>query len=122
MKLNEQYADKIIEQYKTERDISKFFGCQVIRFVISPSVITVWVHDYQLLLLPAILRRKLPRASVGLSMYARFPSMEYLLKVPGKCAISLGGKPLYALAEYPFIEHKHILQGILSADLIGFQV
>jgi hypothetical protein len=40
------------------------------------------VHDYQLLLLPELLRRRLPRARIGLFLHIPFPSSEVFRTLP----------------------------------------
>ncbi|KAJ5676237.1 alpha-alpha-trehalose phosphate synthase subunit [Penicillium macrosclerotiorum] len=60
----------------------------------------VWVHDYHLLSLPALLRELLPDAEIGFFLHTAFPSSEVF-----RCL-----NPREAL-----------LDGLLGADLIGFQ-
>jgi trehalose 6-phosphate synthase/phosphatase len=60
---------------------------------------TVWVHDYQLLLLPQILREKRPDLRIGFFLHIPFPSYEVFRILPWR---------------------TEIIQGILGADLIGF--
>lgn len=60
---------------------------------------TIWVHDYQLLLLPGLLREKLPEAKIGFFLHIPFPSFEIFRLLPWR---------------------KEILEGFLGADLIGF--
>ncbi|MCC6766306.1 MAG: bifunctional alpha,alpha-trehalose-phosphate synthase (UDP-forming)/trehalose-phosphatase [Deltaproteobacteria bacterium] len=59
----------------------------------------VWVHDYQLLLVPALVRRRLPRARIGFFLHVPFPSSEVFRTLPHR---------------------DHLLEGVLGADLIGF--
>jgi trehalose 6-phosphate synthase/phosphatase len=59
----------------------------------------IWVHDYQLLLLPELLRRRLPEARIGLFLHIPFPSSEVFRALPRRA---------------------EILEGMLGADLIGF--
>jgi trehalose 6-phosphate synthase/phosphatase len=61
----------------------------------------IWVHDYQLLLLPGMIREKLPEASVGFFLHIPFPSHE-----------------LFRLLPTPW--KRDLLAGMLGADLIGF--
>lgn len=60
----------------------------------------IWVHDYHLLSLPALLRKRLPHAEIGFFLHTAFPSSEVF-----RCL-----NPREAL-----------LDGLLGADLIGFQ-
>ncbi|KAE8132498.1 glycosyltransferase family 20-domain-containing protein [Aspergillus pseudotamarii] len=61
---------------------------------------SIWIHDYHLLLLPALLREKLPGAEIGFSMHAAFPSSEIF-----RCINARGA----------------LLNGLLGADLVSFQ-
>lgn len=60
----------------------------------------IWVHDYHLLALPALLRKRLPQAEIGFFLHTAFPSSEIF-----RCL-----NPREAL-----------LDGLLGADLIEFQ-
>lgn len=60
---------------------------------------TVWVHDYQLLLLPNILREKRPDLQIGFFLHIPFPSYELIRVLPWR---------------------EEIVAGLLGADLIGF--
>jgi trehalose 6-phosphate synthase/phosphatase len=63
---------------------------------------TLWIHDYQLLLLPGLLRESAPNAAIGLFLHIPFPSHE-----------------LFRLLPSPW--QRMLLNGILGADLVGFQ-
>jgi trehalose 6-phosphate synthase/phosphatase len=59
---------------------------------------TIWVHDYQLMLLPRLLRQRLPEARIGFFLHIPFPSSEVFRVLP---------------------EREELLRGLLGADLIG---
>ncbi|HEY0769094.1 MAG TPA: bifunctional alpha,alpha-trehalose-phosphate synthase (UDP-forming)/trehalose-phosphatase, partial [Sphingobacteriaceae bacterium] len=59
----------------------------------------IWVHDYQLLLLPELLKKQLPNVSIGFFQHIPFPSYELFRLIPWR---------------------KELLQGMLGADLVGF--
>jgi trehalose 6-phosphate synthase/phosphatase len=59
----------------------------------------IWVHDYQLLLLPDLLRKRLPDARIGFFLHIPFPSEELFRTLP---------------------ERDRLLRGLLGADLVGF--
>ena len=59
----------------------------------------IWVHDYQLLLVPGLLRRRLPDARIGFFLHIPFPSEELFRTLPARA---------------------RLLEGLLGADLIGF--
>ncbi|MGB5944021.1 MAG: bifunctional alpha,alpha-trehalose-phosphate synthase (UDP-forming)/trehalose-phosphatase [Leeuwenhoekiella sp.] len=60
---------------------------------------TVWVHDYQLMLLPQLIKEKMPDVKVGFFLHIPFPSYEVFRTLPWREAI---------------------LKGLLGADLLGF--
>ena len=59
----------------------------------------IWVHDYQLLLLPDLLRKRLPEARIGFFLHIPFPSEELFRTLP---------------------ERDRLLRGLMGADLVGF--
>jgi trehalose 6-phosphate synthase len=60
----------------------------------------VWVHDYQLQLVPAMLRRLRPDLQIGFFLHIPFPPEELFLQLPWREALA---------------------RGILGSDLVGFQ-
>ncbi|WP_345952360.1 bifunctional alpha,alpha-trehalose-phosphate synthase (UDP-forming)/trehalose-phosphatase [Mucilaginibacter sp. PAMB04168] len=60
---------------------------------------TIWVHDYQLLLLPSLIRQARPDVSIGFFLHIPFPSHEMFRLIPWR---------------------MELLEGMLGADLIGF--
>ena len=60
----------------------------------------IWVHDYQLMLLPQMLRDSLPDAQIGFFLHIPFPSSELFRLLPGR---------------------EELLHGLLGADLLAFQ-
>ena len=59
------------------------------------------MHDYHLMLLPALLRESHPKAEIGWFLHTPFPSAEIYQTLPLR---------------------KEILRGVLAANLIGFQI
>lgn len=59
----------------------------------------VWVHDYQLLLLPSMIRDLYPNATIGFFQHIPYPSFELFRLIPWR---------------------KQLLHGMMGADLIGF--
>jgi trehalose 6-phosphate synthase len=60
----------------------------------------VWVHDYQLQLVPAMLREMRPDLRIGFFLHIPFPPSELFVQLPWR---------------------EQILRGLLGADLVGFQ-
>lgn len=61
---------------------------------------TVWVHDYQLQLVPAMLREMMPDVRIGFFLHIPFPPLELFAQLPWR---------------------REILTGIMGADIAGFQ-
>ena len=78
-KVNQHFCDTIVGQLK-KKDI-------------------IWIHDYQLMLLPSMIRKELPKAQIGFFHHIPFPSFELLRHMPWR---------------------TEILEGLLGADLVGF--
>jgi trehalose 6-phosphate synthase/phosphatase len=68
--------------------------------VIKPDDM-VWIHDYHLMLLPKLIRERMPHISIGFFLHIPFPSFELFRLLPGKW-------------------RRAILEGLLGADLVGF--
>jgi trehalose 6-phosphate synthase len=61
----------------------------------------VWVQDYQLQLVPAMLRELRPDLRIGFFLHIPFPPTELFQQLPWR---------------------REILEGLLGADLVGFQM
>jgi trehalose 6-phosphate synthase len=61
---------------------------------------TVWVHDYQLQLVPAMLRTLRPDVRIGWFNHIPFPPVELFAQIPWR---------------------RELVEGLLGADLLGFQ-
>ncbi|KAF2012175.1 glycosyltransferase family 20 protein [Aaosphaeria arxii CBS 175.79] len=79
-RMNKLFADRIMEYY-------------------SPGDIVV-IHDYYLLLLPSLLRQRVPNIYIGFFLHVPFPSSEFY-----RC----------------LSRRKEILEGVLGSNMIGFQ-
>ncbi|KAI0433166.1 trehalose-phosphatase [Xylaria sp. FL1042] len=77
---NLQFANKIIEIYK-------------------PGDVVV-IHDYYLMLLPSMLRQRVPNMYISFFLHCPFPSSEFLRCLPRR---------------------KELLEGLMGSNLIGFQ-
>lgn len=62
---------------------------------------TVWVQDYQLMLVPRLLRELRPDLRIGYFLHIPFPPVELFLQLPWR---------------------RQLMEGLLGADLVGFQV
>jgi trehalose 6-phosphate synthase len=98
------YHDAIIdpvfreEEFAVYRQINQRFADCVAAS--APAGALVWVHDYQLQLVPAMLRKARPDLRIGFFLHVPFPGPDCFDALPWK---------------------ESVLQGLLGADLIGFQ-
>jgi len=88
------YQNSLWEEYNR---VNRIF-CQTILNIARPDDI-IWVHDYQLMLLPKMLRQRRPDLTIGFFLHIPFPPQEIYRLLPWR---------------------EKILEGILGADLIGF--
>jgi len=82
------------DSYKT---VNQKFADKVLEHVEDGD--TIWVHDYQLLLLPALIKDKKPNTTIGFFLHIPYPSYEIFRTFPWR---------------------EEVLKGMLGADLIGF--
>jgi trehalose 6-phosphate synthase/phosphatase len=85
--------------WKSYKQVNERF-CDSLAEIIHPGDV-VWIHDYHLMLLPKLLRRRIPDATIGFFLHIPFPSHELFRILPREWS-------------------REILEGILGADLIGF--
>jgi trehalose 6-phosphate synthase/phosphatase len=90
-------AEYDIDMWEAYKSINKKFFDAVAPIIASGD--TVWVHDYQLMLVPKMIKEKYPDAKVGFFLHIPFPSYE-----------------IFRL----LVWREEILRGLLGADLIGF--
>ncbi|ORX61185.1 hypothetical protein BCR36DRAFT_315559 [Piromyces finnis] len=91
-------ANKEQQWWNDYKEVNEKFA-EVIAKNYKPGDI-IWVNDYHLMFLPKILRKLIPNAPIGFFLHIPFPSSEII-----RC--------LYA--------REQILEGLLGADLVGFQ-
>ena len=78
VRVNEKFAQVVVDRYR-------------------PGDL-IWIHDYHLLLLPRMVRERIPDASIGFFLHIPFPPWEIFSLLPWR---------------------EEILRGLLGADLIG---
>ena len=77
--INERFADAIVREYR-DGDV-------------------IWIHDYHLLLVPGLVRNRLPDAPIGFFLHIPFPALEVLQVAPWR---------------------REIVAGMLGANVVGF--
>ena len=78
-------------------DVNQKFANRVLENISKGD--TVWIHDYQLLLCPQMIRDIRPDVNIGFFLHIPFPSFEIFRIFPWR---------------------EELLKGILGADLVGF--
>lgn len=87
------------EDYDAYVQANKIFANKINAFIRAGDV--VWVQDYQLMLLPGMIRAEHPDASIGYFHHIPFPTFEIFRLLPR-------------------LWQAELLKGLVGADLIGF--
>ncbi|MHB0947505.1 MAG: trehalose-6-phosphate synthase [Gemmatimonadaceae bacterium] len=77
--VNHRFADAVVEHYRPGDEI--------------------WIHDYQLFRVPALLRERLPVARIGFFLHIPFPNPEIFFTLSTR---------------------RWLVEGMLGADVVGF--
>ena len=88
------YNDSYFERYV---EVNQKFCDEILKYA-EPNDI-IWIHDYQLMLLPEMLRKAIPEAKIGYFHHIPFPSYEIFRSLPWR---------------------EDLLNGLMGSDLIGF--
>lgn len=89
-----EYKNRFWEGYK---NVNQKFADAIIENAERND--TIWVHDYQLMLVPQMIRKERPDVRIGYFLHIPFPSFEIFRTLPYR---------------------ESLLEGVLGADLIGF--
>ncbi|MEA3223752.1 MAG: trehalose-6-phosphate synthase, partial [Thermodesulfobacteriota bacterium] len=92
-----QYTNYNNDFWEAYKQVNELFSKAVIEVAKKDDII--WIHDYQLMLVPKLIRERLPEATIGFFHHIPFPSFEIFRLLPWR---------------------KEILEGLLGADLVGF--
>jgi trehalose 6-phosphate synthase/phosphatase len=83
--------------WEAYKKVNALFRDRVLEIANQDDII--WVHDYQLMLLPMMIREHLPSARIGFFLHVPFPSYELFRTLENR---------------------EKVLTGLMGADLIGF--
>jgi len=92
------YCHFSLDQWHTYLDVNDRFAEVVERTLREDDL--VWVHDYQLLMVGAALRKRDLQQTLGFFLHIPFPSVDLFWRLPWK---------------------TKVLEGLLQYDLVGFQ-
>ncbi|WIM67330.1 trehalose-6-phosphate synthase [Corynebacterium breve] len=84
--------------WETYRSVNEKFATEVA--AVAADNATVWVQDYQLLLVPGLLREMRPDLTIGFFLHIPFPSPDLFRQLPWRA---------------------ELIAGLHGADLVGFQ-
>ena len=91
------YSNFNPQHWDCYKAVNQKFADAILKFATKDDII--WIHDYQLMLLPEMIRKALPEVSIGFFNHIPFPSYEIFRLLPWR---------------------KEILKGVSGADVIGF--
>jgi len=87
------------EWWESYVEVNKRFAAEAAELANEDAL--VWVHDYQLQLVPQMLRDLRPDLRIGFYLHIPFPPAELFQQLPWR---------------------RQLLEGLLGADLVGFQL
>ncbi|TAJ08108.1 bifunctional alpha,alpha-trehalose-phosphate synthase (UDP-forming)/trehalose-phosphatase [Marinilabiliaceae bacterium JC017] len=94
-----QYVDHSADYWEAYQLVNQKFADRAIEMAEDGD--TIWVHDYQLLLVPEMIKSKRPGITVGFFLHIPFPSYEVFRVLPWR---------------------MELIKGMLGADLLGFHI
>ncbi|MBV6645305.1 MAG: bifunctional alpha,alpha-trehalose-phosphate synthase (UDP-forming)/trehalose-phosphatase [Cyclobacteriaceae bacterium] len=92
-----QYVIYDDELWKAYQKVNRKFAKEIENVIEEGD--TLWIHDYQLLLVPQMVRESKPRISIGFFLHIPFPSYESFRLLPWR---------------------RELLHGMLGSDFLGF--
>ena len=92
-----EYHHFDINQWKFYIEVNKKFAEEVLEVIEDGDI--VWIHDYQLMLCPQMIKDEKPDVTIGFFLHIPFPSFEIFRIFP---------------------ERERLLNGLLGSDVIGF--
>ncbi len=85
------------QYWETYKKVNQKFADAIVKSATKDDII--WIHDYQLMLVPQMVRKEIPDVSIGFFQHIPFPSYEVFRLIPWR---------------------SELLNGLLGADVIGF--
>lgn len=92
-----EYSEFELNSWETYKAVNLKFADAILEKSGPDDII--WVHDYQLMLVPQMVKAERPDSSIGFFLHIPFPSFEIFRTLPWR---------------------EEILEGLLGSDLIGF--
>ena len=92
-----QYTEYRLKDWRIYCAVNAKYAQEILK--VAQPTDTFWVHDYQLLLLPQLLRESWPDATIGFFLHIPFPELSSFSRLPWR---------------------TELLRGMLGADCLGF--
>jgi len=92
-----EYSEFELDYWNVYKSVNQKFADAILENATDED--TIWIHDYQLMLVPQMVRNQRPEISIGFFLHIPFPSYEIFRTLPWRA---------------------EILEGLLGSDLIGF--
>ncbi|MEK6155582.1 bifunctional alpha,alpha-trehalose-phosphate synthase (UDP-forming)/trehalose-phosphatase [Flavobacteriaceae bacterium 3-367] len=92
-----EYSEFTLDNWTTYQEVNQKFADTILEKAGAED--TIWIHDYQLMLVPQMVKKQRPNTSIGFFLHIPFPSYEIFRTLPWR---------------------EEVLQGLLGSDLIGF--
>src|SRR5690606_16906985 len=99
VRVNEKFRDAILERAKPDD--------------------TIWVHDYQLLLLPGMLRERRPNATIAFFQHIPFPSYVFIRMLPWRKELLCGMVGAHLDGFHTYDDMRHFLSA--AGRLLGLR-
>jgi trehalose 6-phosphate synthase/phosphatase len=94
-----EYSEFELASWETYKTVNQKFADAILEKAGEDD--TIWIHDYQLMLVPQMVREQRPNISIGFFLHIPFPSFEIFRTLPWR---------------------EEVLRGLLGSDLIGFHI
>ncbi|MCL4117249.1 UNVERIFIED_CONTAM: hypothetical protein GTU68_001988 [Idotea baltica] len=94
-----EYSEFELDSWNTYKAVNQKFADAILEKAGDDD--TIWIHDYQLMLVPQMVREKRPNIAIGFFLHIPFPSFEIFRTMPWR---------------------EEVLRGLLGSDLIGFHI
>ena len=92
------YSGFSADFFNTYTEVNRRFSDAILAIAKDDDII--WIHDYQLMLVPQMIREALPDVTIGFFLHIPFPAFPVFTALPWR---------------------KEILEGLMGANVIGFQ-
>jgi len=95
----QEYCEFNRDHWETYKKVNRKFADAVVREYQDGDLI--WIHDYHLMLVPAMVRKEIPDATIGFFLHIPFPNEDIYLLEP---------------------HAEELLHGLLGSDVVGFHL